>query len=167
VAPGFRRPLPCVEVVVEPGTLERSASGGIVGRIWLRDGSREVQADFPEVGWSDFPVALLGEWGRALQRLTRVVPSEGASARCRFIDGPYSFIVLVERTGVWRVSCLEERSTGQATENQVWVTDAASFLAALHRAIRATLAACDARGWWSDETETLRRLVEGVDQLPL
>jgi hypothetical protein len=167
VSPAFKRPLPCVEVVVEPGTLERTPTGGIAGRIWLRDGSREVQADFPEVGWSDSPVALLGAWGRDLQRLARVVPSEGATARCRFIGGPYSFTVLVERTGVWRISCTEERSTGGHAAAQSWVTDASSFLDGLYRAIRATLAACDARGWWSDETETLRRLVEGVDQVPL
>ena len=160
----FKRPLPCVEVVVEPETLERSAHGGIAGRIWLRDGSREIQADFPEVGWSDSPVALLGVWGVELQRLARAVPSVGAMARCRFMDGPYSFNVRALGGGAWRISCIEERSTGSGATSQVWVTDSSAFLEGLHRAARATLAACDARGWWSADTETLRRFVESRSQ---
>ena len=156
----FRRPLPTVEVVVEPETLERSAHGGITGRVWLRDGDPDVQADFPEVGWSDFPVALLGAWGAELRRLARAVPSEGAVARCHVMDGPYAFTVLAEAGGAWRISCLETRRKGGDAPSQQWVTDSVSFLQGLHRAARATLAACDARGWWNADTETLRRFVE-------
>ena len=160
----FKRPLPCVEVVVEPETLERSAHGGITGRVWLRDGSREIQADFPEVGWSDFPVDLLGAWGIELRRLARAVPAVGAVARCHFRDGPYSFTVQALGGGAWRISCLEERSTGTSLPSQVWVTDSSAFLDGLHRAARTTLAACDARGWWNADTETLRRFVESRGQ---
>lgn len=156
--------LPRVEVVVEPATFERTASGRITGRVWLRDGSHEVQADFPEVGWSDFPVALLAAWTTDLQRLARLVPLDDASANCRFMDGPYSFTVRAQAPGAWRVDCLEERSTGQNLPVQSWVTDSSSFLSALYRAAHATLAACDARGWWSADTETLRRLVESASQ---
>ena len=149
-----------MEVVVEPATLERSAHGGITGHVWLRDGRSDVQADFPEVGWSDFPVALLGAWGSELQRLARALPSERAVATCHFMDGPYSFTVQAEDGGAWRVSCVEGRATGADVPIQVWVTDSGSFIQGLHRAARATLAACDARGWWNADTEALRRFVE-------
>jgi hypothetical protein len=164
VSSEFKRPLPRVEVVVEPETLERTAHGAITGRVWLRDGSQEMQADFPEVGWLDFPTALLSAWATELQRLARVVPSEGAVANCHFMDGPYSFTVRAEGGGAWRISCVEERSTGQSAPTQVWVTDSSSFLDGLYRAARATLAACDARGWWNTDTETLRRFVESRSQ---
>lgn len=156
----MRRPLPRVEIVVEPATLERTSHGGITGRVWLRDGSRDVQADFPEVGWCDFPVALLAAWTTELQRFARLVPSDRGLARCRFMDGPYSFTVHAEGNGAWRIGCIEERMGAGGTPSQVWVTDASSFLDGLHRAARATLSACDERGWWNADTEALRRCVE-------
>jgi hypothetical protein len=154
------RALPRVEVAVEPETLERSAHGSITGRIWLRDGSPENQADFPEVGWSDFPVALLGAWTADLQRLARAVPSADALARCHFMDGPYSFTVGVEPGGAWRISCWEDRREGRSEQGPQWITDQASFLGSLIRSGRSTLAHCDSRGWWNNDTEALRRRME-------
>ncbi len=160
----FKRPFPSVEVVVEPDTLSRTALGGITGRVWLRDGSQENQADFPEVGWYDFPVALLSAWATELQRLARTLPSEGATAECHFMDGPYAFTVRTAGNGAWRISCVERRVQSPDDISHEWVTDSASFMAGLHRAARATLAACDARGWWNDDTEALRRFVESRRQ---
>lgn len=154
------RPLPRVEVVLDPETLERNAAGAITGRVWLRDGSRDSQADFPEVGWSDFPVTLLGAWCAELQRLARTVPANDTVARCRFMDGPYSFTVQAERAGTWRIACMEERTHGAHAAGPSWLTDQASFLDGVYRAARSVLSFCDSRGWWNDDTETLRRRVE-------
>lgn len=156
----MRRPLPRVEVVVEPDTLERDARDSITGRVWLRDGSPESQADFPEVGWSDFPVRLLGAWSAELQRLVRTVPSNGTVARCRFMDGPYSFTVHAEQAGAWRIACVEERTEGEHAAGPSWLTDQAVFLDSVYRAARSVLFICDTRGWWNEETETLRRRLE-------
>jgi hypothetical protein len=164
VSSEFKRPFPSVDVVVEPETLQRTALGGISGRIWLRDGSREVQADFPEVGWFDFPVALLSGWATELQRLARSFPSDGAVATCHFMDGPYTFTVRGAGGGAWRISCVEERVQAPTVACQEWVTDSSSFMAGFHRAARATLAACDARGWWDADTEALRRFMESRSQ---
>ena len=160
----MKRPLPSVEVVVEPDTFQRTAHGGITGRVWLRDGSREVQADFPEVGWYDFPVALLSGWAPELQRLARAFPSHGAVATCLFMDGPYEFTVRAAGVGTWRISCVERRVQALDVPTQEWVTDASAFMVGFHRAARATLAACDARGWWNADTEALRRFVESRSQ---
>jgi hypothetical protein len=154
------RALPRVEIVVEPETLERSAQGGITGRVWLRDGSPEAQEDFPEVGWSDFPVAILAAWSLELQRLARSIPAADTPARCRFMDGPYSFAVHAEEAGAWRITCSEDRTTGRSAPGPRWLTDQASFLDSLHRAARSVLSFCDARGWWNEETEALRRRME-------
>jgi hypothetical protein len=152
--------LPRVEIVVEPDTLERSAHGSVSGRVWLRDGSPDVQADFPEVGWSDAPVALLAAWTAELHRFARAVPAADALATCRFMDGPYSFTVRAEQPEVWRIACAAERSTGASDPGPTWLTDRASFLRSLDQAARRVLALCDARGWWSAETEALRRRLE-------
>lgn len=154
------RALPRVEVVVQPETLERNTHGGITGRIWLRDGSLEDQADFPEVGWYDFPVALLSAWVADLQQFARAIPSAGASVRCHFMDGPYSFTVGAEQGGAWRISCSEDRREGRSERGPHWITDQASFLDSLSRSARSTLAYCDARGWWNTDTEALRRRIE-------
>ena len=154
--------LPRVEIVVEPHTLERVAQGRITGRVWLRDGSTDVQADFPEVGWSDMPVSVLAAWTAELHRLARAVPATGALATCRFMDGPYSFTVRADRPEVWRIDCSEERTAGADNTGPTWLTDRASFLRSLDQAARSVLAHCDARGWWSTDTESLRRHMEST-----
>jgi hypothetical protein len=96
-----------------------------------------------------------------LHRLARAVPATGAQARCRFLDGPYAFTVRVEQPEVWRIACAEERTSGASDAGPVWLTDRASFLRSLDQAARGVLAFCDARGWWSADTESLRRSLEG------
>jgi hypothetical protein len=152
--------LPRVEIVVEPHTFERGAHGTISGRVWLRDGSPEAQADFPEVGWSDTPVSLLSAWTAELHRLARALPATGSIATCHFMDGPYSFTVRAERPEVWRIACIEARTTGSDNAGPTWLTNRASFLRSLDQAARTVLAHCDARGWWNADTEALRRRLE-------
>ena len=156
----IKRALPHVEIVVEPETLVANAHGSIAGRIWLRDADPQAQADFPEVGWSDFPVALLSAWTADLRRLARAMPATDASARCHFMDGPYSFTVRVERAGVWRIECSENRSAGASDAGPTWLTDPAPFLDSIYRSARSVLSFCDSRGWWNAETEMLRRRIE-------
>ena len=152
--------LPRVEIVVEPHTFERGAQGVISGRVWLRDGSTDAQADFPEVGWSDSPVALLSAWTAELHRLARALPAAGVLARCRFMEGPYSFTVRSEKPEVWCVTCAEDRTEGGSDPGPTWLTDRSSFLRSLDQATRAVLSFCDARGWWNTDTEALRRRME-------
>jgi hypothetical protein len=160
------RRLPSVDVVVDPAALVRNDSGTITGPIWLRDGDALTQADFPEVGWMDLPVAVLVSWVSDLQRLTRTLPSSGAGLACHFMEGPYYFTVGVESAGSWLVRCFEARERSLRTERPVheWRTGSSAFLASAVRAGRAVLAQCDARGWWSHDTEALRRCLEAGSQ---
>jgi hypothetical protein len=160
------RRLPTVDVVVDTAALTRRETGEIAGPIWLRDGDPDVQADFPEVGWVDLPVAALVLWVQELQRLTRTVPSTGIETACRFMEGPYYFTVRVDSVGGWLVRCFEVREPLAAAEPPVheWKTGSSAFLASAVRAGRAALSQCDARGWWSTETEALRRCLESGSQ---
>lgn len=160
------RRLPSVDVVVDATALVRNDTGTIAGPIWLRDGDADTQADFPEVGWVDLPLAVLASWVSELQRLTRTLPSSGAEAACHFVDGPYYFTVRVESAGGWLVRCFEAREHGTGREHPVheWRTGGSAFLASAVRAGRAVLAQCDGRGWWSRDTEALRRCLESGSQ---
>jgi hypothetical protein len=160
------RRLPSVDVVVDTASLVRSESGVIAGPIWLRDGDPEIQADFPEVGWVDLPLTALTSWVQELQRLARTVPSLGAEAACHFVDGPYYFAVRADSAGGWLVRCFEARQHSTETDYPVheWKTGSSAFLASAVRAGRAVLAQCDARGWWSRDTEALRRCLESGSQ---
>src|ERR687896_1647106 len=160
------RRLPFVEVVVDAGALARDAAGATTGPIWLRDCDPDTQADFPEVGWVDRPITLLTAWVSELQRLSRTIPAAGAEGACHFVDGPYYFTVQVEGGGGWIVRCFEARESAAQVIQPVheWRTGGSAFLASAVRAGRAVLAQCDARGWWSDETEALRRCLESGSQ---
>lgn len=159
------RRLPSVDVVVDTAALVRGESGAIAGPIWLRDGDPDVQADFPEVGWVDLPVAVLASWVQELQRLTRTLPSSGIETTCRFRDGPYYFTVRAESAGGWLVQCFEAREHPSASApTHEWKTGSSAFLASAVRAGRAVLAQCDERGWWSRDTEALRRSLESGSQ---
>jgi hypothetical protein len=152
--------LPRVELIVDPSTLMKNPSGSITGAIWLRDGDPDAQADFPEVGWSDSVVAVLAAWLPELQRLARTVPATGASETCRFKEGPYRVSVDVDRPGVWRLRCAEERTHGAAGSGPEWLTDSGAFIGSITRAASLVLGYCDTRGWWSTDTESLRRSLE-------
>jgi hypothetical protein len=160
------RRLPSVDVVVDATALVRNDAGTIAGPIWLRDGDADTQADFPEVGWVDLPLAALASWVSDLQRLTRTLPSSGAVSTCHFMEGPYYFTVHAESAGGWQVRCFEARGRSRRAERPVheWRTGSSAFLASAVRAGRAVLAQCDGRGWWSRDTEALRRCLESGSQ---
>ena len=131
--------------------IARSSHGSIIGPIWIAGGEPGVA--FPEVQWSDFPVALLAAWIPALRRLS----ARGDTAECHFMDGPYRFTVIASAADNWRVACFEARDTlGAANAVTEWRTTPDAFLDSAVTAARALLGYCDARQWWSDDTEQLR-----------
>jgi hypothetical protein len=138
--------------------IERRPSGTIVGPIWIA--SDTLGAAFPEVGWSDFPVALLGAWLPAFRRLV----ARGQAAECYFMDGPYHFTVTAALGDDWRVACFEHRE-GPTASNAVaeWKTSPREFIDSAIAAGRRILGHCDARGWWDDDTDRLRTALTGWD----
>ena len=160
------RRLPFVEVVVDATALVRDAAGTVGSPIWLRDCDPDAQADFPEVGWLDRPLTLLIAWVSELQRLARTLPAAGTEGACHFVDGPYYFTVVAESGGGWLVRCFEAREPSGQVAHPVheWRTGGPAFLVSAVRAGRSVLSQCDARGWWSDETEALRRCLESGNQ---
>ena len=144
-------------VAVRTEKLERSARGSIVGPIWIS--SPKTGAAFPELAWSDSPVALLAGWIPALQRLAR----RGEAAECHFMDGPYHFTISAAGADRWRIACFEDREAQVRVGHAVIELDTtpARFLESAASAGRAVLGYCDTRGWWTDDTERLRAALDG------
>jgi hypothetical protein len=144
-----------VEVFVSPATLSRSAAGSITGPIWIRipaAGGRTEDDVFPEDGWSDFPVIVLGWW---LGRLARDTGGREAAERCEFMDGPFAFTVRRRRGDPqWTVAW--------PGHSQV-VVDGPTFLDRLISTARAVLDACHTNGWAGPDADALARAIEQAD----
>jgi hypothetical protein len=139
-------------------SVERRPDGAVIGSIWIATGTTDVA--FPEVQWSDFPVALLGSWLPALRRLA----TRGEAAECHFMDGPYHFTASAAGPDAWRVACFESRD-GPSVLNAIaeFTTDPVTFLDSAVAAARGILGYCDVRGWWNADTDRLRSALSFVD----
>lgn len=143
-----------VEVVVAPRSFDRSTPGAITGPIWLRHGRRgERRADFPEAGWTDFPVRILGGW---LDDLAGLAGGAVAEAPCHFMDGPYEFTVADAGRSLLRLRCAR-RDLDELALVAEFDTPAAAFFDALRSAATAALAECERRGWTDRDVDDLRR----------
>ncbi len=136
-----------VEVVADTASLERSKMGSITGRVFLRGPT----SDFPEQGWSDFPVVILAWW---IEGLTNVVTGKSRSFQGLFMDGPYTFVV--ER-GVGTTGRLAWGERGQ--EASVGILDIAALLRSAVRAGQLVADACRSHHWTSSDLDTLERAV--------
>ncbi len=138
------------EVIVEPSSLDRAVSGGITGRLALRIGD----IWFPGPQWHDFPVVVLAWW---LRELTRPLSAPGASARCRFMEGPVAFNVVRQTTGGWSVVLVEGTREHPGTE-----IDSEALIQSISTAADRLLAECARRGWHGEDVEDLRVAKEAV-----
>lgn len=138
-----------MDIALEPKAFARAQSGAITGPIWLR----HEGIAFPEKGWSDFPVIVLGWWLTQLLAL-----GQGArSALCSFMDGPYDFSVSTEAPGLFRLK-LTQRGAKTNSLVSEFTIDASALRASLLAAAASTLAECDRRGWSGRDVEDLHEL---------
>ena len=138
--------------------ISRSSSGVLAGPIWIAAG--ESGTAFPEVNWSDLPVAVLSSWIPSLRRLQR----GGQAAECHFMDGPYHFTVSAATAEAWRLACFERREgPGAANAIAEYSTTPQVFLESAVGAARGILGFCDAREWWNADTDRLREAVALAD----
>lgn len=75
-----------VKIVADAESLSRSDLGSITGKIWFV----QEEYDFPEKGWSDFPVVVLSWW---LEKAVAMKGGHSRSAEFSFMDGPFSVAV--------------------------------------------------------------------------
>lgn len=136
--------VPDFEVDVSPGEFGLAGGGPVTGPIW----TRVAGTDFPESGWPDFPVALLGGWLTTLSELEHGDPQP---AVLHFMEGPYGLEV-VRSGAVWSLRALEN-DDDLITETTVDSLD--EILAPVRQAASRTLAACREHGWNSSDMRYL------------
>lgn len=124
------------EVRVSPEEFRVTGGGSVTGPIW----ARIAGTDFPEPGWPDFPVALLGGW---LTTLAELEADDGGLAMLHFMEGPYRLDVTREGAA-W---ALRAHQDGAEPVAEVTADSLAELRGPLCDAAEQVLAACRARGW--------------------
>jgi hypothetical protein len=137
-----------IEIVADPSSLQRSGMGSITGQVFLRGPS----GSFPEEGWSDFPVVILGWWINGLRRLGQ---RKRASYQGLFMDGPYAFVV---QCGFGEADEILWGEIG--SEAPVGIVDVALLLASAVAAAKSVTIACRAKGWNTPDVESLESAIE-------
>lgn len=141
-----------MEVIVAPRSFYQAKSGLIVGSVWIRiQGEQDIV--FPEAGWTDFPVVILGWW---LNEIEALVCGRTMEATCSFMDGPFEFCL----TASGDVQLSRRGDEGTLNLGRFQRPDSVRGLwASLHAAALAVLSECGARGWSGNDIDVLRRYV--------
>lgn len=141
-------PMPEFEVSVAPEGFGRTGAGTVTGPVW----ARVAGTDFPEPGWPDLPVAVLGGW---LAILAGLESGEPAPAVLSFMEGPYELEVARDPGDRWLLRARKD-------DADVIAETTADTLADLRDPVRTaavqTLAACRVRGWAGPDVRHLARL---------
>jgi hypothetical protein len=137
-----------VEVVVDTEKMSRGGMGSITGPVFLRfEGGA-----YPQEGWNDFPVVILGWW---LQGIASFLNDGSQSFLGRFMDGPYEFTVrrlTSQKAEVsWR-SCAAPPTT----------VDIPLLLQSMAAAGASVAHACRCNRWGSPDVDTLELAIARV-----
>jgi hypothetical protein len=136
-----------IDVVAETASLRRSGMGSVTGQVFLRGPT----GDFPESGWSDFPVVILGWW---IEGLIDLLAGREESFQGMFMDGPFAFIV---KRGTGNSGRIEWGKRGTTTA--VGIVDIVALLRSAVAAGRLVAEGCRARGWESRDLATLEAAI--------
>jgi hypothetical protein len=132
------------EIQVDRQSLERSSYGSITGVIFISFN----RIAFPEGGWNDFPVVVLGWWLREITNLL----SGSSQASCEFMDGDFRF-QLEPKDEAW---LLKASDGGQATPQEEVLVFPREVITSLLRASAGIEEECGLRRWASRDLDTLR-----------
>lgn len=128
--------------------LDRTESGAVTGPIWVRTGG----ADFPETGWTDFPVVLLTGWLSEFVTAVDRGRSGPGVVSLPFMEGPYT-LHLVRDADLDHWTVTRHGPEGDAA-GAVGV-GGTTVLEGLWHPARALVAACRSYGWADDDIDGL------------
>lgn len=132
-------------IVVDPAMFERTKSGGIVGRIHLEAGD----FCFPEAGWNDFVVVVLGWW---LESMRELLDQRTDRITLRFMEGRFQ-ITVSSANERWALQC------GEAGKDRVefeGCVDGRRLVSEALAAAAQAIEACRHHGW---DNADLSRLI--------
>ena len=135
-------------IVVEPSTMRPTKGGPVTGSIWIDLGRQQ----FPENGWNDFVVVVLGWWASAADRL---LSGESDQEAVNFMDAPYRVHVTRSSADAWNVVLLDRRGSEEGREVGKEIVSSRSLIESIVRAAELVLAECRRQKWWSQEAQAL------------
>jgi hypothetical protein len=142
-----------VEVVVDAESMSRGGMGSITAPIFLRfEGGA-----YPDEGWSDFPVVILGWW---LEGIAAFQNDGSQTFTGRFMDGPYEFTVRRLTAQMAEVSLRSREGPSRPIE-------ISSLLQSVAAAGASVAHACRRNGWRSSDVDALELAVARVATLNL
>jgi hypothetical protein len=135
-------------VEVREETFEKAASGSITGVIWLQMDA----IAFPEQGWNDFVVVILGWWTNEASALVAATKNRGEFG---FMDGPF-MVSVIANGDTWQLDCNKRGRNGTALVHKATVT-ATEIASGLIHCADIALKRCDKNGWSHADVDELRR----------
>jgi hypothetical protein len=142
-----------MDIALDLTEFRQSQSGAVTGPIWVRHETTE----FPERGWSDFPVRILRWWFDALASLA----SGSQAATFSFMDGPFEFRILQTPPSGFRVQLIERGSDAPSVIKE-FVIALPKLQNSLHIAAGTVLAECNRRAWVGRDVDALRSSAAAV-----
>ena len=140
-------------IILDPSSLRSRGSGSVVGNLWF-----EFDASaFPEPGWGDFPLVVLGWW---CNEISSALLTNTREVELDFMDGPFSVAVHLSDDKMILAPRAEGR--GQTTHDASYACEAAVMVRELLAAARTVLVFCQERGIESTAVSALR---EASDRL--
>lgn len=107
---------------------------------------------FPEQGWNDFVVVILGWW---TSEAAALIAGTKTSGELMFMDGPFSVSITVDGER-WKLDCNRRKRNGMTLEHSA-KAETASVAAALVGGADAVLERCEKEHWQSSDIDELRR----------
>ncbi|MBO0799983.1 MAG: hypothetical protein J2P31_14275 [Blastocatellia bacterium] len=132
-------------IKVKPGEFEKRRQ--VTGPIWLEIDSKY----FPDEGWTDFPVIILGWW---LVNLKSLITAQATNSECLFMDGPYKFEVIARTKEILNVAFIRDDLDGKKRLLEAEV-DAKVLISELLSVADAVIDFCIQKKWYSDDLVTL------------
>lgn len=146
-----------VHVYINVNTLHMSTHGKITGVISLRVGDFY----FPERGWSDFLVVILGWWLDEMAKLWHGQQEDEDGVGCLFMDGSFFYGISEYEGSWWLIECVEGIPEGKVmaetkVERSIFIKDVLSCATQV-------VEACRSRGWKTEAIDKLATTVARVE----
>jgi hypothetical protein len=137
-------------IEVEPSTLRRSSKGVVTGAIWVRCNGIE----FPEKGWNDFVIRVLGMWCESAMLLNSQHMKRPVDFP--FMDGSFGFLIFPEVEKL-AVRCYEDfaerRVIGEC------ISSRNDLMRKVYNAASRVMRECEIMRWNDKELEEFQGMV--------
>lgn len=140
-----------VSLVIKTATLERYKGGSITGIIYFDFGYKK----FPEIGWYDFVVVILGWW---LEGVKKILKSFSEKEELDFMDGPLLVNLIKKNDEICLLECIHRRKNKERLEHSQTV-NITNLLSTILSGAKDVLKICQEKRWSSDDIDILKELV--------